>query len=198
MSILYPSTFPSTNSIPPPCFYNMQGLSNWLNNNPTYKHYFINYPGHFPKLYATTSTLSTSGYNLEKVPLSPLITNLSQFQAQQYTQQLNLFRKVYSYNSNAYMDYANNTSTIYGSTVLASTISGTTQPSTLSTLRGQQSQIPRLSVVNPTYFRFQTYKEYNDYKSSVALVNKMYPFDAMARATNQNGATLGWVIPFPL
>ena len=198
MSNPYPSTFPSTNSIPPPCFYNMQGLSNWLNNNPTYKQYFINYNGHFPNLFVMTSTLSSMGYNIEKVPLSPLITNLSQFQAQQYTQQLNLFRKVYSYNSNAYMDYANNTSTIYGSTVLASTISGTTQPSTLSTLRGQQSQIPRLSVVNPTYFRFQTYKEYNDYKSSVALVNKMYPFDAMARATNQNGATLGWVIPFPL
>jgi hypothetical protein len=194
----YPSTFPSTNSIPPPCFYDMQGLSNWLNLNATYKQYFINYPRHFPNLYAMTSTLSTSRYNIEKVPLSPLITNLSQFQAQRYTQQLSLFRKVYSYNSNAYMNYANNTSSIYGSTVLASTISGTTQPSTLSTLRGQQAQIPRLSVVNPTYFRFQSYKEHTEYKSSVAMVNKMYPFDAMALGNNQNGSTLGWVIPFPL
>lgn len=193
-----PSTFPSTNSIPPPCFYDMQGLSYWLNHNPSYKQYFINYPRHFPNLYAATSTLSTSGYNIEKVPLAPLITNLSQFQAQRYTQQMSLFRKVYSYNSNAYINYAINTSSINGSTVLASTISGTTQPSTLSTLRGQQAQIPRLSVVNPTYFRFQSYKEYNDYKSSVAMVNKMYPFDAMALGKNENGSTLGWVIPFPL
>jgi len=194
----YPSTFPSTNSIPPPCFYNMQGLSNWLNNNPTYKQYFINYPRHFPNLYAMTSTLSTTRYNIEKVPLAPLITNLSQFQAQQYTQQLSLFRKVYSYNSNAYMNYANNVSTIYGSTAIASTIVSTVNQSTLSTLRGQQSQIPPLSIVNPTYFRFQSYKDYNDYKSSVSLVNKMYIFDAMALGKNENGSTLGWVIPFPL
>jgi hypothetical protein len=173
----------------------MQGLSNWLNNNPTYKHYFINYPRHFPNLYAITSSLSTTGYNLEKVRLSPLITNLSQFQAQRYQQQMSLFRKVYSYNSNAYMDYANNTSTIYGSTAIASTIASTVNQSTLSTLRGQQSQIPPLKVVNPTYFRFQ---EYNDYKSSVAMVNKMYPFDAMALGANENGSTLGWIIPFPL
>jgi len=194
----YPSTFPSTNSIPPPCFYNMQGLSNWLNQNPTYKHYFINYPRQFPNLYPITSTLSTSGYNLENVPLSPLITNLSQFQAQQYQQQLSLFRKVYSYNSNAYMNYANNISTINGSTAIASTILSTSNQSTLSTLRGQQSQIPPLSIVNPTYYWFQNYKEYNDYKSSVAMVNRMYPFDAMALGTNENGSTLGWIIPFPL
>jgi hypothetical protein len=96
------------------------------------------------------------------------------------------------------MNYANNMSTISGSTVLASTISGSTQPSTLSTLRGRQLQIPQLSAVNPIYFRFQTYKEYTEYKSSVAMVNKMYPFDAMAMGSNQSGETLGWVIPFPL
>ena len=193
-----PSTFPSTNSIPPPCFYDMQGLSHWLNVNTGYKQYFINYPRHFPNLYAMTSTLFSTGYNIEKVPLAPLITNLSQFQAQRYTQQMSLFRKVYSHNSNAYMNYAINTSSINGSTALASTISNTVNPITLSTLRGQQAQIPRLSLVNPTYFRFQSYKEYMDYKSSVAMVNKMYPFDAMAMGKNENGSTLGWVIPFPL
>ena len=181
MSNPYPSTFPSTNSIPPPCFYNMQGLSNWLNNNPTYKHYFINYPRYFPNLFVSTggvgSTLSTARYNLENVPLSPLITNLSQYQALQYRQQLSLFQKVYSYNSNAYMNYANNVSTINGYTALGSTFSG---------------------VVNPIYFRFQTYKDYTNYKASVAMVNKMYPFDAMAMGANENGSTLGWVIPFPL
>jgi len=138
------------------------------------------------------------GYNVENVPLAPQITRLSQYQAQQYTQQLSLFRKVYSYNSNAYMNYVNNTSSIYGSTALVSTISNTTNPSTLSTLIGQQSQIPPLSIVNPTYFRFQSYKEHTDYKSSVALVNKMYSFNAMAQGTNENGSTLGWIVPFPL
>jgi len=29
-------------------------------------------------------------------------------------------------------------------------------------------------------------------------VNKMYPFDAMAMGTNENGVALGWVIPFPM
>jgi hypothetical protein len=96
------------------------------------------------------------------------------------------------------MNYANNVSTIYGSTAIASTIVSTVNQSTLSTLRGQQSQIPPLSIVNPTYFRFQSYKDYNDYKSSVSLVNKMYIFDAMALGKNENGSTLGWVIPFPL
>jgi hypothetical protein len=96
------------------------------------------------------------------------------------------------------MNYAINTSSINGSTAIASTISNTVNLSTLSTLRGQQAQIPRLSVVNPTYFRFQSYKDYTEYKSSVAMVNKMYPFDAMAMGKNESGSTLGWVIPFPL
>jgi hypothetical protein len=51
----------------------------------------------------------------------------------------------------------------------------------------------------PVYFRFQTYKEYSNFRSSVALVNKMYPFDAMAYGTDpETGVTLGWVVPFPL
>ena len=175
----------------------MQGLSAWLNQNPTYKHYFVN-SQIYTNLIPMTSTLSSIGYNVENVPLAPQITHLSQFQSQQYTQQLRLFRKVYAYNSNAYMNYANNTSTIYGSTALASTISNTTDPSILSTLTDQQSQIPPLSIVNPTYYRFQTYKEYNEYKSSVFMVNKMYPFAKMAQGTNENGEELGWVIPFPL
>ena len=162
MSKLFiPSTFPSTGSIPPACFYNMLGLSTWLNNNPSYKHYFIDYTNIFPGLHPITSSLSSQGYNLENVPLSPFVTNLSQQQALHDRQQLDLFRKVYSYNSNAYINYA---------TV------GTT----------------------PVYYHFQSYKDYHDYKSSVALVNKLYQFDAMARGQNENRSTLGWIIPFPL
>ena len=159
-----PSTFPSTNSIPPPSFYDIRGLANWLNNNPTYKQYFIRYPDVFPVLYSNKDLLEYIGYNnfnIENVPLASNITTLSQYQLMKYTEQLNLFRQVYAYNSNAYVNYVTNGAT-------------------------------------PVYYRFQTYKEQNDFKSSVALVNKLYPFQAMANGANVNGSTLGWIIPFPL
>ena len=159
-----PSTFPSTNSIPPPCFYDMRGLANWLNNNPTYKQYFINYPNVFTTLLSNTNTISyngLSGYDVQNVPLQSNVTSMSQFQLMRYTEQLKLFRQVYAYNSNAYVNYVTN---------------GTT----------------------PAYYRFQTYKEHHEFKSSVALVNKMYPFNAMMNGANVNGSTLGWIIPFPL
>ena len=159
-----PSTFPSTNSIPPPCFYDIRGIANWLNNNPTYKQYFINYPTLFPTLLSTTNLINYegySGYNIEKVPLASNITNMSQNQLMKYTDQLKLFRQVYAYNSNAYVNYVTN---------------GTT----------------------PAYYRFQTCKEHNEFKASVAMVNKLYPMQAMMSGANANGSTLGWVIPFPL
>jgi hypothetical protein len=98
--------FPSTNSIPPACFYNIQGLDGWLNTNPSYKQYFA---GLLPYLIKPiTSSLSSSGYKYENVPLCSDVTVLSFQQAQQYNQQLRLFQKVYSYNSNAYVDNYNN------------------------------------------------------------------------------------------
>ena len=161
-----PSTFPSTSSIPPPCFYDIRGMANWLNQNPTYKQYFINYPDRFPMLYSTISTSISytgtySNYNVQNVPLELNVKTMSQSQLMKYTDQLNLFRKVYAYNSNAYVNYVT---------------SGTT----------------------PTYYRFQSYKDHNDFKSSVGLVNKLYPLQAMGSGVNVNGSTLGWVIPFPL
>ena len=36
------------------------------------------------------------------------------------------------------------------------------------------------------------------YKSAVSMVNKMYPFDIMASAKNENGDTMSWIVPFPL
>ena len=96
--------FPSTNSIPPACFYNIQGLSTWLNQYPSYKQYFINNPNMFPNLYSMTSSLSSIGYTTENVPLSPLVTTLSQTQLRLYTNQLQTFRKVYEFNSNAYVN----------------------------------------------------------------------------------------------
>jgi hypothetical protein len=153
--------FPSTGSIPPPCFYNMQGLPTWLNQNPSYKHYFINQPDLFPLLQPVNSKLSTIGYTVEAVPLPPFITNLSITQAQAYNQQMNLFRKVYGYNSNAYV----------------------------SSVTVQKS---------PTYYYFQSYKEYHDYKASVALANKLYRFDIINNTQNEVGSTLGWIVPFPL
>ena len=156
-----PSTFPSTYSIPSSCFYNMTGLSTWLNQNPTYKEYFINYPNVFPELLPMTSTLSTMQYNVQKVPLQPYVTMLSQQQSMLYSKQMNLFRRVYAFNSNAYV-----TSLI--------------------------------TNVAPIYYRFLSNQELMNYKASVGLVNKLYPFDAMANGRNEAGSTLQWIVPFPL
>lgn len=100
-------SFPGRNSIPPACFYNMQGLAGWLNNNPIYKIPF-SYTGEFapylipPEL--VTSTLSSSGYKQERVPLCTQVTTLSQYQALMYNQELSLFQRVYTINSNAYIN----------------------------------------------------------------------------------------------
>ena len=46
--------FPSTGSIPPPCFYTPQGLAGWLNLNPIpWKDYF-SYTGFFDNLIPTS------------------------------------------------------------------------------------------------------------------------------------------------
>jgi hypothetical protein len=155
------STFPSTHSIPPASFYNIQGLNLWLNQNPSYKDYFVKYPTLFPGLSPMTSTLSSMNYNVQNVPIPPLVTTLSYNQAQQYNSQLQLFSRVYAFNSNAYLN-------------------------SLDTGSG------------PAYYSFSSYQELMTYKSSVAFVNKLYPFDAMARGTNEQGQQLGWIVPFPL
>jgi hypothetical protein len=176
------SAFPSTNSIPPACFYNRQGLANWLNLNSDYKQYFINYPNVFPYLYKdstirdfidyytsqqNTSSGSTilssmyTAYNIRNVPLAAQVITLSQYQSLKYDEQIKKFRQVYTYNSNAYMGAINmNTA--------------------------------------PIYYSFSSYKEMLEFKDGVRIINKLYPFDAMANGTNQYGSTLGWVIPFPL
>jgi hypothetical protein len=46
---------------------------------------------------------------------------------------------------------------------------------------------------NPIYYNFLTYNEKNEYNSAVQLINKLYPFKAMADATNLN-----WQVPFPI
>jgi hypothetical protein len=156
------NVFPSINSVPPATFYTMQGLAKYLNQNPEYKPYFTGYTTVSPYLLPMTSTLADMGYDPRKVPIAPMVKNLSQYQFLEYSQQLRLFQTVYSFNSTAYGNYVMN-------------------------------NIP------PVYFRFQTYKEYTNFKSAVSVVNKMYPFDAMAYGTDpETGITLGWVVPFPL
>jgi hypothetical protein len=156
------NTFPSTNSIPPACFFNIRGLPDWLNQNPSYKQYFINYRRQFPYLFPMTSTLSSIGYNIERVPLDPFVTTMSQSQSHVYQRQLMLFHTVYEFNSNAYVESLQNQST------------------------------------TPCYWRFSTYQDRNEFQSAVSLVDKLYMFRAMADGQNENGSTLGWVIPFPL
>lgn len=170
------STFPSTPSIPPASFYNIQGLAGWLNQNPSYKYFFVGQTDVSPYLFPMTSSISSFSlgqYDAANVPLAPFVTTLSQQQLMQYSNQISLFRKVYTYNSNAYVNYV--------STSIA-------QPGT---------------SVSPIYYRFITYQEYTQYKASVALINKLYPFNAMANgnSTISNVPTipqLSWVVPFPL
>lgn len=174
--------FPTPGSIPPACFYNRQGLANWLNHNPDYKQYFINYPDTFPYLYddstiqnfinyyplglnlSTGSTILSSiytTYDIRNVPLAANVITLSQYQSMKYEEQIKKFREVYTYNSNAYVN-AINTNTA------------------------------------PIYYSYSSYKEMLELKNGVRLINKLYPFDAMANGRNQWGSTLGWIIPFPL
>lgn len=165
--------FPEQGSIPPVTFYTLQGLSSWLNQNPSYKQYFINYKDYFPYLYsqaAISELISTSqipassiyaNYDIERVPLAPIVTTLSQYQNQQLRTQFDLFRRVYTHNSNAYVSSA-----------------------TLGT--------------PPMYYRFYSAQERTECRAAVATMNRLYPFDAMMRGANENGSTLGWMIPFPL
>jgi hypothetical protein len=160
--------FPRDTSIPPSCFYNMQGLSMYLNQNNEYKLYYAD-TGVFKYLSVfadNTYPEATTLYRLENVPLPPLLANLSQGQAREYDAQLALFRKVYEYNYNAYLTY--------------------------------KSQ-PAGSTAGPRYYTFATYKELNNYKAGLQLVNRLYPFDVMGNAQDfLTGVPLRWIVPFPL
>jgi hypothetical protein len=73
-------SFPGSGSIPPACFYNAQGLANWLNFNPQYKINFAS-TGTFqfllpPSVAPILSSLGFSGYDPTKVPLCSDVTNL--------------------------------------------------------------------------------------------------------------------------
>jgi hypothetical protein len=97
--------FPAKNSIPPPGFYTLEGLNGWLQNHPSYKQYFA---GLIPTLLPPeliTSSLSSLNYTYADVPLCGDVTTLNSSQLRLYNQQIQLFRKIYGYNSNAYVNY---------------------------------------------------------------------------------------------
>lgn len=100
-------SFPGPGSIPPVTFYNIQGLAHWLNINPTYKINFA-HTNTFPFLSITYSSIFSSFYNPQSVPLAATVTTLSQYQALKYNTQIHLFHKVYATNSNAYINYIAN------------------------------------------------------------------------------------------
>jgi len=103
--------FPEKGSIIPAGFYNIQGLPTWLNNNPSYKEYFV---GVYPYLYNMTSSLSTIGYNINSVTIASDVTALSNSQSILYNQQLSIFSMIYAHNSNAYVNHVcSNTPLIY-------------------------------------------------------------------------------------
>ena len=109
-----PPAFPAQYSIPPPfLFVRSGGLAFWLNNNPTYKQYFWN-TKYFPTLLPPnfiTSSISSSTYSYDNVPLPTYVQTMSSYEAQRYYQQLVLFHRVYSFNSNAYISSIQNNST---------------------------------------------------------------------------------------
>jgi hypothetical protein len=106
-------SFPGRNSIPPATFYTIQGLAPWLNQNPSYKYFFVNYPKQFPGLSSMNSTLSSIGYDAQYVPLASQVITLSYNQLQEYKQQLQLFQHVYAFNSNAYINSLTSSPPIY-------------------------------------------------------------------------------------
>lgn len=102
--------WPEMGSNPPASFFNIGGFATYLNQNPTLKSEIIDY---FIPI-TVTSTLSSLGFDAAKVPLSSDVTTLSSDQALKYNQQIMLFDKVYTYNSNAYFtSIINNTTPIY-------------------------------------------------------------------------------------
>lgn len=165
---VYPP-FPLDGSIPPSCFYTIQGLPMYLNQNVQYKIYYTDFP-QFPYLTLNANNLfpQTFGtYNVESVPLGPFLTNMNQSQLLTYQQQIQLFKKVYEYNSNAYITYVSNPNP--------------------DTARG------------PIYYTFENYKEMTNYKAGLQLINRLYPFDLMADAYNDGtGVPLRWIVPFPM
>jgi hypothetical protein len=146
----------------------MQGLTMYLNQNILFKKYYTEWP-QFPYLTFFADALYpdvADTYDVENVPLPPLLSNLSQGQARQYEAQLALFRKVYDYNYNAYITYISQ---------------------------------PAGSSAGPRYYSFVDYKELNNYKAGLELVNRIYPFDLMANGYNVlTGVRLRWIVPFPL
>jgi hypothetical protein len=106
---VYPP-FPLDGSIPPVSFYTIQGLPTYLNQNVLYKIYYTDV-SQFPYLTQNAESIypQTFGiYNTEKVPIGPVLSNMNQSQLLTYQQQLQIFRKVYEYNSNAYITYVSN------------------------------------------------------------------------------------------
>ncbi len=169
-----PSFFPSTNSVPPSNFFTYQGLPGWLNQNPSYKQYFVNSPKYFPYL-LTTSTVTEyissvsvlpeldiyRGYKVENVPIAPFVTMNDQNDSRMFREHLRLFRQVYEHNSNAWVNYVEN-------------------------------------EIDPVYYRFPSSSERTKYLTARGTIFKMYPLDAISSAKNEAGSSLGWIFPFPL
>lgn len=108
-SVDYLQSFPNPCTIPPAYWFNRQGLAGWLEQHPIFKLAF-SFTQTFKYLYPPSyiflfSSFGIDGYNPISVPLCGNLATLSQIQASKYNQQLQLFHKVYSTNSNAYITY---------------------------------------------------------------------------------------------
>jgi hypothetical protein len=157
--------FPDEGTIPPACFYNFGGLAMFLNGSPELKAippfrrwvvetaFGINLP------FVENAIISTFGISRESINICPTITNLSSDQVLKYGGEMEIYRRVYAHNSNAY--------------VSASTMGWPNIP----------------NAPAPIYYKFQTYHQYNSFKSGAAIINKLYPHHVMVNY---------WQIPFPI
>lgn len=103
--------FPAENSIPPAQFFNIGGFATYLNTNPSVKTALFYHL--FPNV-VITSTMSSFGFSPANYLLCPNVTTLQNSQVTLYKGDIEVFQKVYGYNSNAYItSLATNKSPIY-------------------------------------------------------------------------------------
>ena len=105
------STFPGQNSIPPAQFYNIEGLAGYLNNNPSVKSsiFSVLYPN-----IVITSTMSLFGFTPARFNICSPVTTLQNSQVSLYKNEIEIYQRVYGYNSNAYVtSLATNKAPIY-------------------------------------------------------------------------------------
>jgi hypothetical protein len=156
--------FPEIGSIPPVCFYNFGGLATYLNHNPELKNI---------EPFRTYVLRQAFGVNLPFLEMNLISTfGVS-------GENIPICPAVATLSYNQSLKY-NNQMMLFQK-VYAYNSNAYVNASTMGW--------PNVQNVAPTYYKFLTYNEYNEYKASVGLINKLYPLNLI---------TDYWSIPFPV